>query len=303
MSIWKGIARRWNSFKNFDKNLVFFWLILSVLIILFHQNESHWLLYVLLHLSLIGVMFAVIPWLDSRQHWLWRLIRRWYIVGALPFLYMDVGPFLHLIFPGEFDPHIIHFDRSVFGVLPNIWVQKFVSPWVTEIMQISYSIYWVTIPLGGAIFYFSGKYSLYDSLMQYVTITFFVSYFIFIFFPVAGPRFFIADQIHVPYKAVFFGNYLRNFVTQVGYRGGAFPSSHVGVAVVVLSFMLKFRPKIGLTVFFPMVIALSLATVYGQYHYLGDVLAGLTMGIIIGTAGVLRTSKVLRVQSVRITAN
>ena len=38
-------------------------------------------------------------------------------------------------------------------------------------------------------------------------------------------------------------------------------------------------------IFLPLVIALSLATVYGQYHYVTDVFAGLIMGLIIGFWG------------------
>ena len=80
-------------------------------------------------------------------------------------------------------------------------------------------------------------------------------------------------------------------MTHAGFRGGAFPSSHVGVAVVILLFMWRFKPKVAVAVFLPIVIALSLATVYGQYHYFTDVIAGLVMGISIGLYGSFLTAK------------
>ena len=284
----------WNRLKLFDRNLIIYFSLLSLVILIFHQNISQWFGRFLLHLLLMAAIISVIPWLDQKEHPLVRFIRNWYIVFAFPFLYWDVGPLLHAVFPGEFDHLIIQVDRLIFGTLPNIWVQGIVRPGLTDIMQLSYSIYWITIPLGGAIFYFRKEFSHFERLLFYVTFTFFLSYFIFIFFPVAGPRFYLADQIHANYHGFFISNLLRSFVQNVGFRGGAFPSSHVGVAVVILIYVWHFRPRIAQFLFLPLVIALSLATIYGQYHYFTDVLAGLMMGTIIGFRAGRKSRQVLQ---------
>ncbi len=274
--------------KRFDRNLIIYYLLLTLLILLFHHNQKNWLGNVLLHLIVIGAVLFFIPWLDKQTGKVAHFIRNWYIVMAFPLLYLDVGQFLHLITRREFDPIIIEVERWLCGGLPNLWVQKYVTPPLTEFMQLSYSIYWITIPLGGFIFYFDGDEQLYEYLLHLVTITFFLSYLIFIFFPVAGPRFYLANQIKVPYQGLLLTHYLRGFVHNVGFRGGAFPSSHVGVAVVILIYVWRFKRKIALFLFLPLVLALSTATVYGQYHYLTDVLAGLMMGLIIGGWGIYR---------------
>ena len=242
----------------------------------------------------VYILLCLLPYLDQKQNSICKFIRYWYIIFAFPFLYWDIGPYLHAVFSREFDPLIIRIDKYFFGELPNIQILKYVQPLLTEIMQISYGIYWFTIPLGGAIFYFNNNYDHYERLLYYITITFFISYFFFIFFPVAGPRFYIADQISITYKGIFLTNHLRNFIEYAAYRGGAFPSSHVGVAVVILIFMLYFKTKTALFIFLPLVIALSLATVYGQYHYLGDVISGLIMGTIIGFWGGHNTNKLFK---------
>lgn len=272
-------------FKSFDRNLILFLSILVVFIIIFHRNLENWQVLSISHLIIIGLLLLIIPWLDRQGNPMFQLIRNWYIILAFPFLYLDMGRYTHLVFQVEFDPYIIRMDRWLFGTLPNLWVQSYTSPILTEVMQIAYGMYWITIPLGGAIFYFKHELKQFDRLLNYITITFFISYLFFIFFPVVGPRFFIVDKIHVSYQGLFFGNYLRQFVTDVGFRGGAFPSSHVGVAMVILLFMWRFHRKVALFVFLPMVIGLSLSTVYGQYHYSADVLAGLVMGIVIGCWG------------------
>jgi len=243
----------------------------------------------ILHIILIGILLVFIPWLDRRTENYWVFIRNWYLILALPLLYLDVGNFLHLVTPREFDPLLLVVEEHLFGILPNLRLQALVNPYLTEFMQISYSIYWITIPLGAAVFYHNKRLDLFEYLLHYVTIAFFLSYLIFIFFPVAGPRFFLADQLTVKYEGLFIADYLRGFIKQSGYRGGAFPSSHVGVAVTILTFLWHFQPRVAKKIFLPLVIALSLATVYGQYHYVVDVVAGLFMGLCIGFWGARKT--------------
>jgi membrane-associated phospholipid phosphatase len=97
----------------------------------------------------------------------------------------------------------------------------------------------------------------------------------------------------VEYEGFLFTDLLRGFIKKAAYRGGAFPSSHVGVAVTILVILWQFRPRIARNIFLPLVIALSLATVYGQYHYVTDVIAGLLMGLGIGFWGAGRMKKKL----------
>ena len=287
----KVFSDRLIHFKLFEKSLCLFWIILTVLIALFYKNIENAWLHIIIHLVLIAGLFIVLPWLDQKKRNYWIFSRYWYLVLGFPLIYLDMGNFLHLVTPLEFDPLILAFEKYLFGVIPNIWIQDYVNPYLTEVMQFSYGIYWITIPLGTAIFYSRKRLDLYENLLYYITITFFASYVIFIFFPVCGPRFFIADQITVQYEGLALTNVLRGFVNQAGYRGGAFPSSHVGVAVTVLVILWHFEARIAKYVFLPLVIALSLATVYGQYHYVTDVVAGLIMGLGIGFWGARQMRK------------
>ena len=280
---------RWQQLKLFDRNLIVYWAALSLMIFLFRHHVNHWFVYILVHSGISVALLFLLPFLNNKTHPLLRFLRHWYLIMGFPFLYMEIGPLIHMITPKEFDPLILRVDSALFGVPPNLWVQHLVSPPLTEVMQISYSLYWITIPLGGFIFYLSRQLYLFEKLIHYVSLTFFLSYFIFIFFPVAGPRFYLADQIHASYHTYSVGNGLRHFMSEVGFRGGAFPSSHVGVALVIFLFLRQFKPITAYGIFLPILISLSLATIYGQYHYFTDVLAGLVMGLVIGIRGARRT--------------
>lgn len=287
----KHFLQRWQALKLFDRVATYFFLIINLLIVLFQHNMEMPFRRFFYQLGIIAVIILVIPALDSKRNRLFHFMRNWYLILGITFIYWSVGDLIHLITPQLLDHHIISFEKALFGTLPNIWIQRLENPFLTEIMQLSYAIYWFTIPVGAAIFYFKRRYDVFEYMLFFTLITFFLSYLFFILIPVAGPRFMIVDEISAPYQGIFVTRLLRGFVETTGLRGGAFPSSHVAVAIVILFFVWKYYPKIGKRCFLPAVIALSIATVYGQYHYVTDVIVGAAMGVLIGKIGIWYTEK------------
>jgi len=289
----ESINQQWKKLKLFDKAVIAFFLILNILISIFYFNVDIWYIRFVSHFLVILAVLYLIPLLDLKNNRLLHFLRHWYLVFTLILIYWNVGNFIHLIFPSHFDYLIISFEESMFGIPPNIWIQRYVNPFLTEVMQLSYAVYWFVIPVGAGIFYFNRRYRECEYLLFFTFGTFFLSYLFFIFVPVAGPRFMMIDQIYVEYKGLFLTGLFRSLVEGSGLKGGAFPSSHVAVAVVILIFVWKYYPNIGKWGFLPAVVALSLSTVYGQYHYITDMIAGLIMGIIIGFVGITCASKAL----------
>lgn len=282
----KTLIRRWRELKPVDRALISFFLVLNGLILIFHGNLPRWPWHLAKHLLICFLILFLVPPLQWRKARWADFIRQWYPVVSIPFIYWNMAYFIHLVFPGEFDPFIISTETAIFGVLPNITVQKLVTPVLTEVMQVFYATYWFMIPSGAALLYFGNREDIYDSYLYYMTLTFFASCLVFILFPVAGPRFFIVDQISAEYRGLFVTGFLRGFVEEAGLRGCAFPSAHVAVAVVVMRFVRIEHPRLAGWVLLPAVVGLSLATIYGQYHYLTDVVAGLVLGITVSWIGV-----------------
>ena len=65
-----------------------------------------------------------------------------------------------------------------------------------------------------------------------------------------------------------------------GARGGAFPSSHVSVSTVILLVTLERQPR-WLVWLLPVYLGLVLATIYGRFHYVLDIVAGLLLALVI----------------------
>ena len=279
--------------KLFEQAVIYLFISLTLILILFKHRIEDQALFIILNMIIMLFIIFISPLIDDKKNKLVHFIRYWYLVIAIPFIYWYIGKFIHLIYPGLFDHYIISFETALFGQHPNIWIQKIVSPLLTEIMQISYAIYWFIIPIGAAIFYFHREFKKLELVLFYTFITFFISYLLFILLPVAGPRNIMADQISAPYKGILLTPILRNFVANVGLKGGAFPSSHVAVALVILIFIWKYYPVTAKRYILPVFSALSLATVYGQYHYVTDVIAGLILGIIFGIIGIKHADLIL----------
>lgn len=286
--------KNWLRLNLFDKAFIYFLLVLNLVILIFKGNLNNWGFYFGMHFVDIAAILILVPYAQKQEGPVWHFLRYWYVLIVFPILYWDMGHYLHMIIAGEQDHYILALEKSIFGVLPNLWVQKLVNPVLTEIMQLSYAVYWFTIPGSAAVCYFSKRYRVFEYLILSLSITFFISYLLFVLFPVAGPRFTLASQITAAYKGLLVTPFLRSFVASAGLRGGAFPSSHVAVAVTGLLFMWRYFPKIGKRYFLPAVIALSLATVYGQYHYVTDVFAGLLIGIFSGFTGIYWCDRKLR---------
>ncbi len=281
------LKARWEQLKDFDRITILFFLVLDGFIVLFHMHLPHWYLSVLKHGLAVMLILIVIPWLEQRSRQpMVHFLRHWYLVFAYTFIYWDVGHYIHLIFPGFFDQTIIRLETWIFGISPNLWLQRLDYPLLTELMQLAYASYWFTIPIGAAMFYFHKRYREYEVFLFTVSLTFFLSYLLFILVPATGPRIALADQITATYRGILLAPVIRRFVAHSGLVGGAFPSSHVAVAVVVLCFLWHYFPTTGRRIFLPIVIGLSLGTVFGQYHYLTDVIAGLAMGLLLGVYGV-----------------
>jgi membrane-associated phospholipid phosphatase len=103
-------------------------------------------------------------------------------------------------------------------------------------------------------------------------VAFYACYALFLVFPVAGPRYSFPEPQGVA-KEVLPAVLARLLLERGAAWGTAFPSSHVAAALVAtVSAGLAWR-GLGL-VLLPLAVALSLGTVYGQFHYAVDALAG-----------------------------
>ena len=253
--------------------------VLSLLILFFHTNLPHWLNLLGFNLCVCLFMFLVASILDHKAKGWWHFFRHFYPPFLFTALYEENRYLIHMVFPNLFDHLINRFELVVFGTHPTVWLQKFISFGLSEYMMFAYIFYYFLIVVLGLGLYFGHKIRELDDFFFTIAVTFFISYLGFIFFPVAGPRFALADLHQVELGGGLISHFAQYLVQRAGIRGAAMPSSHVAVALVVLVYA-KRHHRLLFYVLSPLVFSLFVATVYGRFHYVSDVIAGLLVGAI-----------------------
>ncbi|NIO05731.1 MAG: phosphatase PAP2 family protein [Proteobacteria bacterium] len=236
------------------------------------------------HLSIHGGYFAMgalILLMNARRpNGVTFFCRTWYVPFLYVFLFEEVGQLIHLFRPIMFDHWVVSLENSVFGGYPTAWLQGMANPWITEVMSLFYMTYYFLIPVLGFMFYFGRELNPLNDFIFTTSITFFFCFLHYLAMPVAGPIF--LPQV-LPFPLVLLqGGPLTRFEQWLFFKGaiqgGAFPSSHVAVAVVVLFFAIrygKYAYAFALTI-----TGLAISTVYNGYHYGVDVIYGIGVGLV-----------------------
>jgi membrane-associated phospholipid phosphatase len=130
--------------------------------------------------------------------------------------------------------------------------------------------------------------------MTYSGVAYAIGYVIAMLFPVESPWFALAGTWHGelhggPFTATI------NFIEHYGrVRGAAFPSEHVAGSVAALWGAWRHRRWLY-WIMLPLVTAMCASTIWGRYHYVADIFAGMitgTLGYLIGKWIMRRPSQV-----------
>ena len=215
----------------------------------------------------------------------WHFWRYWYPHLFFLFCFEELAHLMTLVTPHWQDAYLIAFDRWLTGVHPSIWLEQFATPARNEFMQLVYFSYFTYLLIVAGILYVKREWRAYWSVMTYSMAGYMIGYFIAMSFPVESPWFAMAGS----WKGPLVGGPVTAMVSFMEHygrvRGAAFPSEHVAGAVAALWGAWRFRRWLFWTML-PVFLFMCVSTIWGRYHYIADVLAGLitgTLGFAIGS--------------------
>ncbi len=264
----------------FDHLVIGYCWIIIILTVNFARPLAEYTDLLLFHAGVIVLAFALAHLARSESNRFVMFFRLLYPALLVAFFYRFSGKLVGVIVPQFFDAQVIGIEQAVFGIEPTIWLDQHLSVALTEVMSAGYFSYYLLIP-GLALALFFGRRD--DEIKRFMTascVTFFMSYIVFILYPVEGPRFHFAGVYQNQIYGVLFRPLVELVIKGAAFRGGAMPSSHVAEAMVVLLFALRnYRRRAYFLI--PVVVGLALGTVYGRFHYVTDVVIGAAAGAII----------------------
>jgi hypothetical protein len=215
----------------------------------------------------------------------WHFWRHWYPHLFFLFCFEELGKLVHLVTPGWQDAKLIAADYWLTGVHPAIWLEQFATPARNDFMQFAYLTYFTYLLVLGGVLYYRRDWRGYWSVMTYSAAGYAIGYCIAILFPIESPWFSMAAAWHGSLQGGPFTAAI-NFIERFGrVRGAAFPSEHVAGSVAALWGAWRHR-RWMFWVMVPLVVCMCVSTVWGRYHYVADILAGMvtgTLGYVIGS--------------------
>lgn len=193
-------------------------------------------------------------------------------------------------------------DETVFGVLPNVWLQERLvdgsTHWYDAVAALVYVTHFVSIPLLTALVWFRIRDRFTSWLVAVITFTL-VGVAGYVVYP-AAPPWLASDQGVVPEvdRISRFGwHYLQlDPIARVSAIGqgdsnpvAAMPSLHAGAALLVAGFLWPVVNRWWRVTLLTYVVLMGLTLVYTGEHYVVDVAAGwLTAGIALGAGAAVR---------------
>ena len=273
-----------------DILVIGFLTLLTVLNLVFASRIPHWWVMIIINFAVTGF----VCWLGFARHScgskLIRVIHDWYVAPTVFFSFKEIYFMLKpMHFGRDYDDVLIAIDRWIFGVDPTHWLLQFANPWLTEILQLAYTLFYVLFLILGYEFYRRHNRDLFHYFMFTCVYGFFLSYLGYLTLPAVGPRFTLHDFMAMDkdLPGVFLTPYLRWFVNAgesvvmnvsnevalASTQRDVFPSGHTMMTLVLMYLSGKYKVRSRYIIYITGTL-LIIATVYQRYHYVVDLIGG-----------------------------
>jgi len=208
-----------------------------------------------------------------------RWLGDWYPLLIVTALYAEVGA-VNTADGRAYDRIVAGWEQALFSSQPaREWIRHQPWPWLSWLLHLGYLAYYPIVVGPALALWLAGRRQGMQRFLASVMATFYVCYVIFLLFPVAGPRdvFPAADNAAT---ATAVARWTQRLLDRLAAWGAAFPSSHVAVSVAATMAAFREWRALGHAMVAPTVL-LALGAVYGQFHYVVDVLGGVGVALLV----------------------
>ena len=253
----------------------------------FQPGLVHWL--AILALLYIGIFLCATALRLFREHRkgiylqhsficdIFQVFRDWLPLIAIFIVYENLHDIVPLLAGSDQDAALNAIDRALFGPIPwSVLLQKIVSPWLTDIMYLSYSTLFLYIPVLAGIFHFTRQQKAWRILLLALTRTAFTGFLLYLAVPAVGPGYYLAASYNVDLNGAWISEQVAPIFDTFRISRDVFPSLHVALSAVCLFVAWQYH-KPSFYLFLPFVVGLWISTIYLRYHYTIDIFAGLAL--------------------------
>jgi membrane-associated phospholipid phosphatase len=251
---------------------------LALLVFFFRGRIPLWHSLVFRYLLWIGLLFVIKLSVDRKAPGrLKKLIQVFAAIVFVVLIYESLGELIQYLQP-DIDPTLIRIDMALFGVDPTLWMQRWIVPWLTDLLSLAYLSYYF-IPVTLVLVLCLKERSCLDQVIFVLAVGYYASFIGYILFPAVGPRYAMTSQYTVPLEGSFITDWVRDGLNAIEHnKRDCMPSGHTQIALMVLYLAYRYE-RILFYILVPIVTGLVVSTVYLRYHYVVDLMAGVAFAV------------------------
>jgi membrane-associated phospholipid phosphatase len=228
---------------------------------------------------LFGGMCAALLWLA------WRHVAspsRGRLVAECLFLavamnasYQAMAGAVPIVRGTRLDALLYGIDVAVWGTSPNVWAERFASPWLTEVLSVCY-IFFMPLLFGSLLRYFFWRRELLGEFYAGLFTVYGLGFLGYLLVPAMGPYLAYPELFSVTLEGGPITQLNTLMVVEGSNKVDVFPSLHCAVSTFILVFAWRHHRREFWLLLAP-VVGLWLSTIYLRYHYLVDVACGFAL--------------------------
>jgi|CZKU01.1.fsa_nt_gi membrane-associated phospholipid phosphatase len=210
------------------------------------------------------------------------LLYRTAIMATLLGTFFQLREILPAVSPWAMDARIYAFDLHVFGFEPSVWLDRFVNESTTEWFAFFYFLYFLilTVHVLPMLYWLRDERVLARFGVGFLLI-FLTAHLLYMVVPGWGPYWYLRDSFQHELHGATFWPLVREAVDAGGAQKDIFPSLHTAVPTFIAIFSFRNRRLVPFKytwwVMAFVATQIIIATLFLRWHYLVDVVAGLTL--------------------------
>jgi len=229
--------------------------------------------------GLMLVFLCVMAYLAQREEKLGPALTflvNFYPMAVIPLVYESLGVLIPALRGGPRDAWLVAADRAIFHVDPTVWLERFVWPPLTDLLLLAYSTYYFfPIIVGAALWKKDPRIA--RKFIFCLSFAFYLSYAGYFVIPAEGPRVALAHEQSVKLEVTPVSRAISQKLNELEHtKDDAFPSGHTMITVFCLIVAHREVRRL-FRAWLPIAVLLIASTMYCRFHYVVDVIAGLSL--------------------------
>ncbi len=210
-----------------------------------------------------------------------RIFRHWYPLLFVACCYREMATLIPAIRHARFDRALASLDYGFWGAYPTVWLERIYTPFLTEFLQIIYTLFIPVVLMVPAVNWLSRRYADFRYMAFLLALGFLASYLGYLMVPARGPRFLLDHFQHLSLQGLWGFGAMQTTLNQLEHdHYDCFPSGHTELTVLACWLSRSISHRL-FWVYFLYTLCIVFATVYLRYHYTADLLAGVVVALVL----------------------